>query len=59
MKLPTILNDSKELLQIGIERIADSSKPAIVVYSYTFAAGMARACSSTWYQKIATPHKPA
>jgi hypothetical protein len=43
MKLPTILNDSKELLQIGIERIADSSKPAIVVYSYTFAAGFSSA----------------
>lgn len=43
MRLPTILSESRELLQIGIERIADSSKPAIVVYSYTFTAGFASA----------------
>lgn len=43
MKLPTILNDSRELLQIGIDRVADSAKPAIVVYTYTFSAGFSSA----------------
>lgn len=43
MRLPTILSDSRELLQIGIEKVAESSKPAIVLYSYTFSAGFSSA----------------
>jgi len=39
MKLFDVLSDSKELLQIAAEKIAESSKPAMFVYSYTFTAG--------------------
>ena len=39
MKFFDVLTDSKELLQIAAEKVAESSKPAIFVYSYTFTAG--------------------
>lgn len=43
MRFEKILSDSREILQIGIEKAADSIKPAIVVYSYTFSAGFSSA----------------
>lgn len=40
MKFSNILNDSKELLQIGMERLIETPKPSIAVYSYTFMGGL-------------------
>ena len=43
MRFEKILSDSRELLQIGIERAVDSVKPSMLVYSYTFSAGFSSA----------------
>lgn len=40
MKWPAILNDSKELLQVMGEKLIESPKPAIAVYSYSFSMGL-------------------
>ncbi len=40
MKWPALLNDSKELLQIVGEKLIESPKPAIAVYSYSFTLGL-------------------
>lgn len=40
MKFSNILNDSRELLQIGMEKLIETPKPSIAVYSYTFMGGL-------------------
>ncbi len=40
MKLPSLLNDSKEMLQIAGERLIESPKPTVYVSAYTFAVGI-------------------
>ncbi len=40
MKWHAILNDSKEILQIIGEKLIESPKPAIAVYSYSFGIGL-------------------
>lgn len=40
MKLPQIIEDSKELLQIGGERILESPKTTIAVSAYSMVAGL-------------------
>ena len=40
MKLTTLLNESKELLQIVGEKMIESPKPTLYVSAYSFAVGM-------------------
>ena len=40
MKWPAILNDLRELLPIIGEKLIESPKPAIAVYSYSFGMGL-------------------
>ena len=40
MKLPTLLNDSREMLQIAGEKLIESPKPTVYVSAYTFAVGI-------------------
>lgn len=40
MKLPTILSDSKEILQIAGEKLIETPKPTVYMSVYTFAVGM-------------------
>lgn len=40
MKLPSLLSDSREMLQIAGERLIESPKPTVYVSAYTFAVGI-------------------
>lgn len=40
MKWQSILNDSRELLQIVGEKLIESPKPAMVSFSYSFTVGL-------------------
>jgi len=40
MRWPSILNDSKELFQIMGEKLIESPRPALSVFSYSFTVGL-------------------
>ena len=40
MKLPSLLTDSREILQTAAEKLIESPKPTVYMSAYTFAVGM-------------------